>query len=110
MEEPVIVHQVQFASLEEFIEGNNNFFSMFFDNHRSKRNYPFYQRFKQQHPELCNFLESEVTITRYRRWSIPLIEKFPWEKLWEAYKLMSKLVYLGDLGVRDMNHKSYLLG
>lgn len=108
MEQPVKVPQVQFATLESFIEGGDNFFSTFLNNHRSRQHLPFYQRFKQMHPELCELLEREITIRRYNRGSIPWREKWPWEKLWEAYKLMSELVYLGDPGVEDMNQRTYL--
>ena len=107
--EPVKVPQVQFATLEEFIEGSNNFFSTFLNNHRSRRNHPFYQRFRSLYPELCSFLEQEITIKNYNKPRIPIEKKWPWEKLWEAYSLMSELIYLGDPGVIDKDHRTFLL-
>jgi len=90
-----------FKSLDEFIDGMGNFRYYFhvdspFIIQKIKRNRPVYQRFKKQHPELDQTLtlkvtESEESIVKTKR-TIGL----PYEELFEAYQLMSELVFVGD--------------
>jgi hypothetical protein len=119
MNTPVIVHQHQFSSLEDFIENNNNFYAhMSVDSACSRidgevNDWPCYDRFVQLAPDLAAELREGMTRENYGRatrggedWE----KVFPWDKLWEAYKIMSELVYVGDPYVRGKDHLNFLTG
>jgi hypothetical protein len=110
METLKIVPQLQFASLEDFIENNNNFWGyMILDGIRSREEEPFYQRFVGAAPELAMELRQTMTMDRYKAGiALPWKERLPWDKLWEAYKIMSNLVYAGDPGVKGEDDANVL--
>ena len=111
MDKPKIVPQVKFDTLEDFINGNNNFWNMFAVSHRSRADEPFYKRFREIAPDLAARLEREVHLSwedRSKK-SLPWEKQYPWDKMWEAYKIMSNLVCLGDPYVHEDSH-GFLLG
>ncbi len=113
MKTPKIVPQQQFDSLGDFIENSNNFHGyLIFDGARSREHEPFYQRFAEAAPELAAELRKEMTMRNRARAMVygePWDKVFPWEKLWEAYKLMSNLVYVGDPWVKDEDDAGFLI-
>ncbi|MBW2973924.1 hypothetical protein KY346_06050 [Candidatus Woesearchaeota archaeon] len=118
METPKIVPQRQFASLDDFIEGNNNFYArLVVDSANSYVKpervhlWPCYTRFAQIAPELALELKQVMTMQNYGRATQgePWKEVFPWDKVWEAYKIMSTLVYLGDPYVEGIDDFSFLI-
>lgn len=115
MVEPKIVSQHQFASLDDFIKNNNNFYArLVVDSACTKigrDDWPVYERFNHDFPELAAELREKMTMLNYRdamgsdeTWR----EIFPWDKLWEAYKIMSNLVYLDDPEVKGENDSDFL--
>ncbi len=104
----IIVPQHQFASLEKFIDGCNNYFSIFFDNHSSRKDEPFYTRFREANPVLASELESNMTLDKYNDWTVEWEKRFPWDKLWEAYKIMSNLIHVGDPYVQGADDDGFL--
>ncbi|VVB78235.1 Uncharacterised protein [uncultured archaeon] len=110
METPKAVPQFEFKSLEHFIEENNNFYaSMILDGNRSRENEQFYQRFSKVAPKLAEELKQSMTMeNRGKGMALPWEKVFPWDKLWEAYKIMSSLVYIGDLYVKGENDYCFL--
>ena len=116
MEKPKIVPQRQFASLRDFIDRNNNFYgrivvdsacSMITDERVG--DWPCYTRFVEIAPELALELRQEMTMQNYgRAHREPWEDIFPWTKVWEAYKIISGLVYLGDPLVEGENHYNFL--
>ena len=118
MEKQKIVLQIQFASLEDFIDGNNNFYahmivdsacSMIIDERIG--DWPCYGRFAKIAPELALELKQEMIMQNYGRatYGEPWEDVFPWAKLWGAYKIISTLVYLGDPFVEGENHHNFLI-
>jgi len=90
------IPQIQFGSLEEFIEKRNNFDSFFRRTPWGEQVYrcrPHFERFRQAYPELEKDISDENTAAYLAG------ERHPYEKLWEAYKLMSEFVYVGDEAV-----------
>lgn len=100
MTEPKIVPQIEFKTLKDFIERQNNFYAHFLENNpfgEVRRDKPHFERFQQKHGDLETRLTREVTEARKAN------EKFSdetWKGLYEAYNLMSELVYKDDEGVR----------
>ena len=107
MDQPEIVEQRQFASLEEFIEGQNNYYARFLEGNpwgESRRRHPYFQRFQELYPTL------EQEVTRKTIEARATRSRLPYEKLFETYKLMSVLVYAEDDGVkRYSNPDLYLI-
>ena len=106
-----------FENVNQFIGelesgGCNNYLVKFFipedEEENTARDWPVYKRFKEAHPELEAELREKVTLRQYNQGSIPWEERFPWDKLFEAYKIMSDLVLIGDLRVQGKNDWSYL--
>ena len=93
-------HQVapirEYKTLEDFIRRQNNFYVHFLDDRRLGnevyRSTAHFKRFQEQHPEM----EREVTKATVQAARAKPIQKLPYEQLWEAYKIMSKLVFLDD--------------
>lgn len=108
IENPQIVPQDQFVSLEEFINRNNNFYAKLMDSRRGEKNQPYQQRFRKIAPELSKELDGSMTLSQYQQGAIPWEERFPWDKVWEAYKIMSNLVYLGDEDVQGESDRFFL--
>lgn len=93
MNEPQIAEQIEFESLDAFINGRNNFHFHFLDCWLSNTCYrirPHFKRFQEQYPEI------EESVTRLTGEADKENSVLPHEQLWEAYKLMSKLVFLED--------------
>ncbi|MAG78198.1 hypothetical protein CL616_02410 [archaeon] len=92
-----IAPQREYETLKDFVDGQNNFYVYFREDQWAQRVYrcrPHFLRFQEANPEI----EEELTAltapaigSRFVNWDI-----LPYEKLWEAYKIMSKLVYVDD--------------
>jgi hypothetical protein len=98
------IPQTEFDSLEEFFEGNNNYWNLF---HRhstwhyyaeEEQDYPFWDRFRSLYPSFSDSLINKVT-----RSVMTGDENFwqgndisLWNGLWTAYKMMSQLIYKDD--------------
>ncbi len=111
MVEPEIVPQIEFASLEDFVNGSNNFHRYFIGNttpgpieHNPYRNKNVFKRFKEEAPELEKCLTVKIT----NIWVRKSQEDWPSEQLFEAYKIMSQLVYKGDPGFNSLRPEFYL--
>ena len=133
MLESKLVPQTQFTDVQQFKIESNNFYLFFQegqmgDMYRTKE---VYQRFKTENPtcneQLCQkAIEREQeykrneqerfqevvqisirdrTVSYDKAWEKckPAIEKYPWKELFEAYQIMSKLVYQDDKGVTREN-------
>jgi hypothetical protein len=117
METPIIVPQLQFASLDDFIEHNNNFYARLVVDSRNSyvktdlHLWPCYTRFAQKSPELASELRREMTMQNYGRATRgePWKNVFPWVKVWEAYKIISTFVYLGDPYVEGIDDSHFLV-
>jgi hypothetical protein len=86
-----IVPQVEYETLEEFVEGSDNFYLFFgsgFCSEGAYRTRNAFKRFQEAYPELERELALQVNSN-----SPP---ELPWQKLFEAYKLMSQLVHEDD--------------
>jgi hypothetical protein len=86
------ITQVEFSSLEEFIEGHNNFYAYFLDNcewGNNKREKDYFKKFRELYPELERELTKKVTHIRSNHLGI---KSLPYEQLFEAYQKMSLLV------------------
>ena len=97
MDEEKSVYLRRFESLEDFIEGFNNFYMFFLNDcpvgEIYRRIHPCFKRFQEQNLEM----EAEVTretVKMYRESG--RYGDLPNEKLWKAYKIMSKLVFRRD--------------
>ena len=96
----MVGHQVapirEFETLEDFTRGQNNFYMHFRDDcyisNEIYRQNPHFQRFQKQHPEM----EQETTRATVQAMRTEPRQKLPYEQLWDAYKIMSKLVFLDD--------------
>jgi len=101
MTDPKIAPQVEFKSLEDFVRDSNNFFLFFLPDcwasQSSYRTKEAFLRFQKAHPEIDREI-SQATITAVRddpTKSFPP-KATPWEKLFDAYKTMSQLVFADD--------------
>jgi len=56
-----------------------------------------FRRFQEAHPEF----EREVTRETTEAFKITRTNDLPYDKLWETYNLMSKLVHVDDKGVSN---------
>ena len=103
LDESKKAQMMEFPTLEDFKAGQNNFYMTFDTNETMPDFYritPVFQRFQKAQPEL----EQEVTtrITELRAEERPQFyypDNFPedaFEKLYEAYKLISQLVSIED--------------
>ncbi len=98
MIEAKIAPQIEFETLDDFIKGQNNFWHYFIEDnelgrlHREK--VKAYSRFEEQNPELAQELMQRATRMHKEN------DELPWEDLYRAYQLMSKLVYEDDRHVR----------
>ncbi len=99
-----IAPQVEFNSLYAFVEGSNNFQLHFFPNSSHGtvyRNRSVFLRFQKANPNMEKEISEAVPNPK---------EEFPWRKLFEAYKLMSQLVFVDDPAVmRDGQPDRYYL-
>jgi len=85
----------KYHTLEDFIKGQNNFYLHFIDDcyiGEIYRKRPHFRRFKKQYPRM----EQEITKETVRAIRANPRCELPYKKLWEAYKIMSKLVFLDD--------------
>ncbi|MFH1424948.1 MAG: hypothetical protein ABIG20_04750 [archaeon] len=92
MSETIIV-QKGFRNLKEFIAGQNNFYAYFLKGNdwgEIRRRHPWFKRFQKEHPELEKALVKAVGKAVKER------DEYPYEQLFEAYKLMSEMVHSGD--------------
>ena len=112
------VEQRQFASLDEFIEGQNNFYYHFLDGAAEmtemKLERPVYQRFQAQYPEFCGELRRKATLNwqNYRSQKVKVgsvYDYLPMEDLFKAYQLMSELVDRNDPYVMDVQPPDFYL-
>lgn len=107
MTEPKIVPQKQFESLEDFTDGQNNYYAHFLKGDswgETRRERPHFQRFQNLHPEL------EGEVTRATGEARSKSGRLPYERLFEAYKIMSQLVYADDKGLMAYsNPDEYLI-
>jgi hypothetical protein len=92
-----IAPQVEYKTLEEFIERSNNFYLFFLPDcwtaQECYRKKEAFLRFQQSNPEMDKEI-SGATMHAVR--VAPEKPDLPWEKLFEAYKKMSQLVFVDD--------------
>ncbi len=140
MLESKLVPQIQYATVDEFRTGSNNFYFYFQEGQIGEmyRKREAYQRFEQQHPEFAKQLKEKckktseeygpycreyeenrqarfqevvhlITEDKTLRWEdavrkydspIEIKEEKPWNELYQAYQVMSQLVYDTDRSVR----------
>jgi len=95
MVEHEIVPQMEYSTIEEFAEMQNNFYMHFLDDclvgNMYRTRAPFV-RFQKLNPEV----ESKVTRKVVDNLRNNPREKLPYQELFEAYKIMSKLVFIDD--------------
>ena len=102
-ETPEIAPQKEFKSLGDFIRNSNNFYMHFMNDctfGQLKRKKPAFTRFQEAHSDLERETTA-ITILDVRdkdlnKYHGPITKKETWEKLLEAYSLMSQLVYTTD--------------
>ena len=96
MAEHQIAPQKEYTTLEDFTRGQNNFFLHFLDDwpvgNDTYRSKPHFKRFQEQNPEM----ERDVTRATIQAVRAKPRQELPNEQLWEAYKIMSKLVFVDD--------------
>tara|TARA_Y100000310_G_scaffold69026_1_gene64407 strand:+ start:21878 stop:22216 length:339 start_codon:yes stop_codon:yes gene_type:complete len=101
MDKTKIVPQVEFSDLAEFKKGENNFHLFFSggtwigDGYRAK---PVFTRFQKINPELERELTQATVRAEEQSQERP---NLPYEKLFQAYQIMSKLVSVDDEGVTE---------
>jgi hypothetical protein len=108
---PQIVPQKQFETIDDFINGSNNYYALFLDDcdwgleHRET--YGCFRRFQAAYPEM----ERQVTRATVQAVRAGPLQKLPWERLWETYKLMSQFVFADDkYATHDgQPHREYLI-
>lgn len=86
----------QYGSLEEFQQGQNNFYMTFAAlpgrvAHEIYRGKLAFQRFQALHPELCETID-----TKLHGVSVENLDLGQWELLYEGYKELSRLVDVND--------------
>lgn len=94
MPEHQIAPQIEFRNLEDFTRRQYNYYAHFLDDCEWGNVYraqAHFQRFQEANPEM----EREVTLAVVRAVRAEN-RNLPYEKLWESYKLMSKLVFSDD--------------
>lgn len=91
-----IAPQIEFQSLDDFVNKQNNFYMHFRDNCFESNNIyrlrATFKRFQIQNPEMEQDV-TKATIQVIKAWPE---QRLPYEQLWEAYNLMSKLVFVND--------------
>ena len=92
-----IAPQIEFKSLDNFVKNQNNFYIYFTDDCEAGkiyRKFPHFKRFQEAHSEL----EKKVTTATVDalRSKDKSKQKLPYEELWEAYKCMTKYVFIDD--------------
>lgn len=95
MDRPVIIPQIEFENLDDFISLQNNYYAHFLGDcewGQLHREMSHFRRFQKAHPKMEREATS-ATIQAVRRGPI---QKLPYEQLWETYKIMSKLVFTND--------------
>lgn len=95
MAEHQIVTQKEYATLEDFVRGQNNFYAHFLDDcewGQLYRKSAHFKRFQKAHPDM----ETETTRATVSAIRVKPRQKLPYEQLFEAYKLMSHLVFVDD--------------
>jgi len=93
MNQPRIVQQKQFESLEAFIKGQSNYWAHFYKGNKwaeTRRNLAHFGRFQKAYPEL----EEKTTRATCEARSQPT--RLPYELLFETYPLMSQFVFADD--------------
>ena len=109
MTEPKIVPQKKFETLGEFREGQNNFYAYFLEDNpfgEVRRDKPHFKRFQQKHGDLEAILTKEVTTARSTKKEF---SDETWKGLYEAYNLMSEMVYEDDEGVKRYSYRDQYL-
>jgi len=100
MAEQKVASLIQFGTLDDFVDRQDNYWAHFLDDvdfGQMKREHPYFKRFQAAHPEM----ERQVTEATVRaRRAVPR-ERLPYEQLWETYKLMSKLVFVDDKDLQN---------
>lgn len=102
MTEHQIAPQIEYKTLDDFIEGQNNFHFHFLDDCDTGllyRTAPHFKRFQDANPDLEKAItKAVVEAVRIARNESRqnLISNLPYDKLYEAYNLMSKLVFTDD--------------
>lgn len=107
MGKPIIIPQVEFKSLEDFISEQNNFWIHFVvlngDTTNHYRERPCFKRYKKLNPEEERNLTESITQKSYSEANLTTETfKDDWKNMWEAYKLMTNLVFKTDrFAMRD---------
>tara|TARA_Y100000294_G_scaffold177180_1_gene201743 strand:+ start:226 stop:552 length:327 start_codon:yes stop_codon:yes gene_type:complete len=108
MNQPRIMQQKQFESLEQFIDEQNNYYAHFLKGNdwgETRRNRPHFRRFQKAHPELEREVTRKTCEARFKS------ERLPYEQLYRTYEIMSQLVHVDDEGVGIYSKPDeYLLG
>jgi hypothetical protein len=96
---------LEFASLDEFIKNQSNFYAHFYagnDFGEARRKRAYFKLFQSLYPEMER-VTTKLTVEA--RTSSPT-KRLPYELLFEAYKIISKLVFAG--GMKEGSHKIFL--
>ena len=105
-----IVQQIQFATLEDFIKGQNNYYAHFWTGNswaESRRIRPHFRSFQESHPEMEADLTKKVT----EACTSEPPKRIPYEELFESYKLMSEFVFDDNPAVlKYIDPARYLVG
>ena len=100
MDETQSVPQVKFSSLDDFIDNNNNYYSIWILDSACGENrrkvYPAYKRMHERYPEFSRKLFEKASEMWKVNRNFPWKKCLPWEDLFISYELMSKLVYEKD--------------
>lgn len=108
LSKPKIVPQKEFESLEDFIEGQKNYWGHFLKGNEwgeTRRSRSCFKRFQKLYSELE---EKTTTATVQARTAEPP-KKLPYKLLFETYELMSKLVFADDEGVKKYSKPNWYL-
>jgi hypothetical protein len=97
MDERKPVPQLKFSSVEDFIEHNNNYYSIWIEDACSGENrrnaYPAYKRMHERYPEFSRNLFEKASRMWRENYRLSWNERLPWEELFISYELMANLVF-----------------
>lgn len=114
MKKNIRVLQVQFDSLEDFIENSNNYWNWWteYDRGINKRKDAPFQRFMTRYPRFSKKLIKKIEEESMDRHNeLPFEQRLPWKELYASYQRISKLVFEKDVQDYNETHKQvYLLG
>jgi hypothetical protein len=87
-----------FRGLNDFRKHSDNFILFFMRGNEIYRKRPVFRRFAKRFPKLeVEITESITKITREPIVTLePRMNQMPWEKLFDAYNKMSRLLYRSD--------------